>query len=176
MKNKGFTLVELLAIISVMGVVAILLFPTMLRILGNSKKLLSEYDKKIIEDAGKMYVTDMDEGLRSYTYTGSDDFTLSNKKTITPGTVLSGYDLKVYIIDKKGIKVDMGTLVKEGYYNEGCHYAGETVEGRVLSEDMNCKLPKECTLIVGIDYKMSNDDVYYVTDGYTVEIDKDSCE
>lgn len=31
-------------------------------------------------------------------------------------------------------------------------------------------MPKECTLKVGIDYKMSNDGVYYVTNGYTAEI------
>lgn len=169
MKNKGFTLVELLAVISVMGVVMILVVPTMLRALGNSKKLLNQYDMQGVEDAGKMYVNDMDEGLRNYTYTGSENITV-NDKTITPGTVLSGYDLKVYIINMGGILVDMGTLVKEGYYNDGCHYAGETFGGKVLTEDVDCKLPKECTLRVGIDYKMSNDGVYYVTNAYTAEI------
>lgn len=169
MKNKGFTLVELLAVISILGVVMILVVPTMLRALGNSKKLLSEYDLEGVEDAGKMYVNDMDEGLRNYTYNGKDPIVV-NDKTITPGTVLSGYDLKVYIINVGGILVDMGTLVKEGYYNDGCHYAGETFGGKVLTEDVDCKLPKECTLRVGIDYKMSNDGVYYVTNGYKAEI------
>lgn len=169
MKNKGFTLVELLAVISIMGVVMILVVPTMLRALGNSKKLLSQYDLEGVEDAGKMFVTDMDEGLRDYTYNGSETIVV-NDKTITPGTVLSGYDLKVFIINQGGILVDMGTLVKEGYYNDGCHYAGETFGGKVLTEDLDCKLPKECTLRVGIDYKMSNDGVYYVTNGYKAEI------
>lgn len=169
MKNKGFTLVELLAVISIMGVVMILVVPTMLRALGNSKKLLSQYDLEGVEDAGKMFVTDMDEGLRDYTYNGSEAIVV-NDKTITPGTVLSGYDLKVFIINQGGILVDMGTLVKEGYYNDGCHYAGETFGGKVLTEDLDCKLPKECTLRVGIDYKMSNDGVYYVTNGYKAEI------
>lgn len=169
MKNKGFTLVELLAVISIMGVVMILVVPTMLRALGNSKKLLNQYDLEGVEDAGKMYVNDMDEGLRDYKYTGSKAIVV-NDKTITPGTVLSGYDLKVFIINQGGILVDMGTLVKEGYYNDGCHYAGETFGGKVLTEDLDCKLPKECTLRVGIDYKMSKDGVYYVTNGYKAEI------
>ena len=169
MKNRGFTLVELLAVISIMGVVMILVVPTMLRALGNAKKELSKYDLQGVEDAGKMYVTDLDEGILNYTYTGKDNITVNNK-VITPGTVLTGYDLKVYIINMGGITVDMGTLVKGGYYNEGCHYAGETFGGKVLTEDVDCKLPKECTLRVGIDYKMSNDGVYYVTNGYTAEI------
>lgn len=168
-KNKGFTLVELLAVISILGVVMILVVPTMLRALGNAKKELSKYDLEGVEDAGKMYVTDLDEGIRDYTYTGKTAIVV-NEKTITPGTVLSGYDLKVYIINMGGINVDMGTLVKEGYYNDGCHYAGETFGGKVLTEDVGCKLPKDCTLKVGIDYKMSNDGVYYVTKGYTAEI------
>lgn len=169
MKNRGFTLVELLAIISILGVIVIVVFPSMFKTLSNAKKELSKYDLQGIEDAGKMYVTDMDEGIRDYKYTGSENIVI-NDKTITPGTVLSGYDLKVFIINQGGILVDMGTLVKEGYYNEGCHYAGETFGGKVLTEDLDCRMPKTCTLKVGINYKMSNDGVYYVTDGYTAKI------
>ena len=52
MKNKGFTLVELLAVLSIIGVVAILVMPTMLEALRNGKTMLKKFDKEGVLDAG----------------------------------------------------------------------------------------------------------------------------
>ena len=53
MKNKGFTLVELLAVLSIIGVVAILVMPTMLEALRNGKTMLKKFDKQGVLDAGE---------------------------------------------------------------------------------------------------------------------------
>lgn len=166
MKNKGFTLVELLAVISIMGVVMIIFIPMTLNALKNGKKLLNEYSVGEVEEAGKLYITDLDEGIVDYTYTGDESVEVLGH-TYQNGDTISGYDLKVFIINQGGIYVDMKTLVEGGYYDKECKYAGTIVNGKALTEDQNCHMPSTCILKVGIDYKMSNDGVYYVTTGYT---------
>lgn len=169
MKNKGFTLVEMLTVVSILGVIIILTFPTMMQVFYGARKKLGDYDMQGVEDAGKMYVADLDNDILTYTYNGTKTITV-NKKQVTPGTVLSGYDLKVYIIENGPIEVTMETLVKGGYYDENCEYATKPGE-----KDSNCNLPKTCTLKVGIDWTTSKDGAYYVTKGYTAEIGK-GCE
>lgn len=164
MKNKGFTLVELLAVISIIGVVMVLFMPTMLSALRNGKNLLKKYDLEGVEDAGKMYVTDLDNGILTYTYRGSENIEV-NGKVITPNTELSGYDLKVFLIEHGPIEVTMETLVAGDYYDKNCKYA--TKEGE---KDKNCHFPKTCTLSVGLEHSFSKDNRYYVTTGYTSKI------
>ncbi|MCH5167232.1 MAG: type II secretion system protein [Erysipelotrichales bacterium] len=164
MKNKGFTLVELLAVISIMGVVMVLFLPTMLAALRNGKNLLKKYDLEGVEDAGKMYAADLDNGVITYTYTGDEDIEV-NGKIIKPNTELKGYDLKVYLIEKGPIEVTMETLVAGDYYDKNCKYATNPGE-----KDKNCHLPKTCTLSIGLEHTLSKDGLYYVTTGYTSKI------
>lgn len=174
MKNNGFTLVEILAILSILGVIAVLVMPTMLDALKNGKKMLNEYERTAIEDSGKTYVTDLDEGIKDYEYKEDEERNI-NGHIYKKGDKISGYDLKTYIIDSGGIDVTMETLVTGGYYDKNCVYAGYPHDGKILEKDFNCKMPKDCTLHVGINYKISKDGHYYVTDGYTSKI-KSGCE
>lgn len=174
MKNKGFTLVELLAVLSILGVVAILIMPTMLSALGNGKKMLSKYDLEGVEDAGKMYITDLDMGQIDYVYEEDEEIKL-NDHTYKKGDVLSPYDFKAYVRMKDGLDVDMRKLVKEGYYDKNCRYKGEVFDGKVIEKDQNCHVPADCTLHVSIEQTLSEDGRYYMTSGYTAEI-KSGCE
>lgn len=177
MKNKGFTLVELLAVISIIGVVIILLVPTLMQTFTNSKNLLNEYSLEGVEDAGKMYITDLDNGILKYEYQGSTPVEV-NGHTYSRGQTMSSYDFKVYVIDNGGILVNMETLVNGGYYDKNCKYAGTKItytengveKTKVVEKDQDCNMPKECTLRVGIDGKLVENDTYYVTNGYTAEI------
>ena len=106
MKNKGFTLIELLAILSIIGVIAVILVPTMLRPYYNARKKLNSYEFEELEDAGKFYVIDLDNGIIEYTYKGEKGETIEiNGKKITSGTVLSTYVLRTYLINVWSIKV-----------------------------------------------------------------------
>ncbi len=174
MKNKGFTLVELLAVISIIGVVAILVMPTMLGALSNGKKMLSKYDLEGVIDAGKMYITDLDNGVIDYVYEENNNITL-NDHVYKKGDVLSPYDFKAYVRNKGGIDVDMRKLVKEGYYDKNCHYKGEVFDGKVLTKDKDCHVSADCTLHISIEQTLSSDGRFYVTTGYTSEI-KSGCE
>lgn len=169
MKNKGFTLVELLAVIAILGVVIVLVVPSALSALRNGKQMLKKYDMQGVEEAGKLYVADLDNGFLTYTYNAENNIVV-NGKTITPNTELKGYDLKVYLIEYGPIDVTMETLVQEEYYDKGCKYATNENE-----KDINCHLPKSCTLSVGIESEMGKDGIHYVTTGYTAQI-KSGCE
>jgi len=166
MNKKGFTLVELLAVISILGVVAILAIPTLLSALDKGKKLSKQYDEEGIVEAAKMYLIDLDNGVKTITYSGSN-ITVNNK-TVKNGDVLSGYDLKVYLIQKGGINVTMKTLVEGGYYDDDCDYTNNP--GR-------CEVPSDCTIKVSLNYSKSNDGIYYTTTGYTAYIvDSSKCQ
>lgn len=174
MKNKGFTLIEILAVLSIIGVVAILVMPTMLSALRDGKKMLSKYDLEGVEDAGKMYITDLDLGEVDYIYDENETINL-NGHTYKKGDKLSPYDLKTYVRNKGGLDVSIRHLVKEGYYDKNCKYAGEVVDGVVLTKDKNCHVPADCILHVTIEQELSNDGRYYVTSGYTSKI-KEGCQ
>lgn len=174
MKNKGFTLVEILAVLSIIGVIVVLVMPTMLGALRNGKKMLSKYDLEGVEDAGKMYITDLDLGVVDYIYQEDEEITL-NGHVYKKNDVLTPYDLKEYVRNKGGLDIDMRSLVKAGYYDKNCKYKGEIVNGKPLEKDMNCHMPADCILHVSIEQTLSDDGRYYITSGYTSKI-KSGCE
>ena len=68
MKNKGFTLVELMAVIIILGLIAVIAVPIVTKILSNSKDELYERQVKEIEDAAKRWGVDniIDEEVNNY--------------------------------------------------------------------------------------------------------------
>jgi prepilin-type N-terminal cleavage/methylation domain-containing protein len=180
--RKGFTLVELLAVISVLGILIVLSVPSIISVLSNSKKMLNEYDQETLLDAAKYYITDIDEGTLEYTYTGNSAIDV-NGTTYTKGMVMSKYDAKTYIIENNGITITAYDLVSGGYYDANCKYAGEvvsyeengTIKTSKVAEDTSCHVPKTCKIKVGINGRKVENDKYYVTDDYTAEI-IDGCE
>ena len=177
MKSKnGFTLVEVLAVISILGVVMVLLVPTMLQTFYGAKGMLDDFVIEDIEDAAKMWITDYDLGTFKYTYNGAE--TTINGNVYKKGDLMDTYDFKVYAIENKGVIVTMEELVKGGYYDEDCRYAGTVItyqekgeeKTKVVEKDENCDIPKTCKIKVGIDSKKVENDKYYVTNGYTAEL------
>ena len=53
-KNKGFTLVELLATIAIMGMIMILVTPSIVNLQNNNKKKKFEYYGKTLVEAAKV--------------------------------------------------------------------------------------------------------------------------
>lgn len=56
--KKGFTLVELLAVIALLAIIVAFIVPNVLKTFNKSKSSLSEVQKKQIEEALEMYLND----------------------------------------------------------------------------------------------------------------------
>ena len=59
MNKKGFTLVEILAILVIMSLIFALVYPNIQDALNNSKKAISELNRKQIEDSVKIIVDEV---------------------------------------------------------------------------------------------------------------------
>lgn len=183
MKNRnGYTLVEVLAVISILGIVMVLVLPTVLSVFGNSKKMLSEQEKEILIDAAKYYIIDIDEGVKPFIYQGNNPTTI-NGKTYSKGQELSVYDARTYLIENDGIIITALDLVNGKYYDKDCIYEGSIVDYKengviktsVAQKDISCTVPKTCKIKIGIVGHKVQNDLYYVVDDYKVEL-LDGCE
>jgi len=58
MKNKGFTLLELLGVVIILGVLSLITFPIILNQIKNAKEGIKDSTKALIIDAAKDYVAD----------------------------------------------------------------------------------------------------------------------
>ena len=67
-KKNGFTLVELLTVITILGIVVVFLIAANMGILGKSKDKIEELALKQFYDGGKLYLADIDNGLYGYTF------------------------------------------------------------------------------------------------------------
>lgn len=164
MKNRGFTLVEVLAVISVLGVVMVLALPTLLNIFNKSKSKLTEFERKELIDSARTYVEELDMGAVSYI---APKTLTANGKTYEAGETLSTYDLRVYLIENK-LEISVKDLVSQNYYGSetGCNY--ETNKDK-------CRIPETCTLVVWIDGEKVENDRYYVSSSYNADIQR-GCE
>lgn len=58
MNKKGFTLVELIGVVVILGLIALVAFPALLNQIKDSKKQVSDSQKEIIISAAKSYVSE----------------------------------------------------------------------------------------------------------------------
>ena len=59
-KQNGFTLVEVIAVIAILGVITTIVMMNSLNVYRNSKEKVGEYTKSKIEDAATLYALDYD--------------------------------------------------------------------------------------------------------------------
>ena len=59
MNNKGFTLLEIILVVAILGVITLIVVPSVSSILNKNKNDQYENLKKSIISAAKMYVSDM---------------------------------------------------------------------------------------------------------------------
>ena len=93
MKNKGFTLVELLAVIAILAILVIIALPNVLKMFNDAKKnsFLTEA-KTVYGEAGKKYISD------SITSPGNNEHVYCKSKTDSLNPLsLSGRGINYYI-------------------------------------------------------------------------------
>ena len=86
MKKQGFTLVELLGVIVILGIIALISLPPILNQLNSSKKTINESTLKLIYSAGSLY---LDERQYDYIRTPGNVFCVTLRELVADGKLES---------------------------------------------------------------------------------------
>ena len=108
MKNKGFSLIELLGSITLLAIIAIIAFPAILNLLAGSQNEIDKAMKEYVVSAAREYVND-----------NIDEFSTSpslNKKVCIQSLIDKGYISDTTINEKKNsdLKNDAITITNNG--------------------------------------------------------------
>jgi prepilin-type N-terminal cleavage/methylation domain-containing protein len=190
MKNKGFTLVELIAVIAIIGVFIILMVPFMSNVFGRTKKMINDIDRQALEDSVKTYLTNLQNNgyqlNNQYVYDDQCNIqdVLSNYDPVSyrtsDNTEVSGYDFVKYAA-QNDLYITAEFLVNNNYFDSGCNYVENS-----CPKSTGCKVNKECTLVVHYESEkvLANPnctlgdrcEFYYQLGNYTINIlDESKC-
>ena len=90
MNKKGFTLVELLAVIVILALIAIIAFPNVTKLIKGAKEDTNTVQFKVIEDTLKNYIAEHAAELQDVDEVCISDLKadglLENKKIVNPDT------------------------------------------------------------------------------------------
>lgn len=102
LNNKGFTLVEILAVVVILGVLMAFMYPNVTRLINKNKAESLEQLKLLIESAAKIYISD----YRYNISVNGNNITKINNRSITNNKVLVSY-----LIEEGALKVtDKGNI------------------------------------------------------------------
>lgn len=154
MNRKGFTMIELLAVIVVLGIVLVITFPNMTDVFKSSKLKSEEAFVERISQSIDSYVTlnsssigFFEDGTANKNYGGSDHSVNVYKKTITMNTIIGS-----------------NIITGKDYKNPG-------------NENVECNVNAEIEVYRDSDYvychKIKKDSLGCLTDEYKNTIDSD---
>ena len=140
MKNKGFTLVELLAVIAILAILVIIALPNVLKMFNDSKKnsFLTEA-KTIYSEVSKKYISESMKGNK-LTYVSSED----NTKLDMTGKKLQYCVLLNADGSVKSMKISNGTWIAELSGNKKITdlKSSDLKDGNLDNEECGPKKPK----------------------------------
>ena len=140
MKNKGFTLVELLAVIAILAILVIIALPNVLKMFNDSKKnsFLTEA-KTVYSEVSKKYISESMKGNK-LTYVSSED----NTKLDMTGKKLQYCVLLNADGSVKSMKVSNGTWIAELSGNKKITdlKSSDLKDGNLDNEECGPKKPK----------------------------------
>ncbi|MBS7020294.1 MAG: type II secretion system protein [Firmicutes bacterium] len=110
-QKKGFTLVELLGVIVILGIIALISLPPILNQLNDSKDTINSTTLKLIYSAGEVY---LDERQNDYKRTPDNIF------CVTISEIAADNKLNLPVKDaSSGKEIDPGKYVKFTVNNHG---------------------------------------------------------
>ena len=151
MKDKnGYTIPEVLAVITVISIVMILTISYAATILDKTKKKITDVDKRILLDAAITYGEDLDKNDKSYFLI--NDMSLSSGTIIRSGAEVNGYALKELINANNTLPVRISKLYELGYIDKNkykdCNinlvFETSTQDGYIVIDKINANLGEDC--------------------------------
>ena len=136
---KGFTLVELLAVIAIMGMLAVIMVPTISGVIEENKKNNSVNLKNSIKSSARAYISDNRYEIK-----------LDNKSCNNNNTKREIFSINNKII--LGSKITVELLVNEGYLKSN--------SGEIINPETNKPINKGESYIV-VTYDCSSKDFKY---------------
>ena len=116
-KNRGFTLVELLAVIIILAGIALIAFPILLNTIKNSEDKIDGATRKLVISAAKLYV---DENLNDYPKKDSSTYCIPFDDLIKSGKLEKGIlDAADVNAAKKTVKVTVSDDYNYEIVNNG---------------------------------------------------------
>lgn len=102
MKNKGFTLAELLGVIAILALICLVAFPPMLEAIKKSKKNINDTNSTIVLNAANLYV---ENNINSISFT-------NNKYCFQIQTLIDSGELAIDIEETSGGKIKATDYIK----------------------------------------------------------------
>lgn len=126
LNNRGFTLVEVLAIIVILGIIAGIAAPNVLSTINNSKEKSYDIMIKNIVTASKSLYQEVEYGGEIHKYTIDEEEEEETTETNTDETntdedIIIDEEKDKVKIDNNTITINLQTLVSNGFLSGTCH-------------------------------------------------------
>lgn len=124
--KKGFTLIEMIAVVGIIALMSFMILPAILNQVGNKKEDISEATEKIIFDAAELYLTD---NISTYPKTVGSKYCIKLEQLMN-----AKYLKKPFTDIKTGKEINTNRIIKiiVNSYNEYDSY-------ELLKEKQTCE-------------------------------------
>lgn len=106
--KKGFTLIELIAVILLLGLIGLVVFPSVLNQMKTADKNISEATRKIIYSAADDYINYNKEQFKT-SIDNNNDIVLELNTLVNEGYLSNNIDLKDY--DYVEVDIESGKIL-----------------------------------------------------------------
>ena len=135
-RNNGFTLVEVLSVVTMIGVLIVITIPVLHNVFGTAKKAIKDMDKEALIDGAKLYANDLIHNNTTITFDTNGNQITKKVRYNTGSKEIDGYEFIEYAA-QNGMSVTARYLVENGYFDTTCDY----------NEASNkCKVNPECEI------------------------------
>lgn len=163
MKKDGFTLVELLAVIVIMGIVGLIVFPSITTVIKNSKEKSYNIQINLIKNATKKWIVDNNDDLLQ-----RDPYHLNNINLTLTTLKKEGYLQDEFIENPKTKKIMTGCVVVS-YQSNKNQYEYTYEDGKDTYSKKDTKEEKRAEEMAGCDNKKGYVYTYLENSNNTLE-------
>jgi len=130
MKNKGFTLMELLGVIIILALLMIIVFPSIVNSVKNSSNKTDDLTKELIYNAADLFI---DEHINDYPKQNGNKYAIELKTLVDEGLLVSPIKLSDSDADITNAKCIQ--VIYQGDYNYALKNSGTCEQTKILPSE-----------------------------------------